>query len=88
MKEIKIEYNGKYPNLCRGHLIVWLDDKQYDFGKYCLISGGYCNYHSGEVHYDSWKIEDWPDNFPEEYKKLVLDKINLEIPWGCCGGCI
>lgn len=88
MKKIKIEYNGKYPNRCSGHLIVWLDDEKYDFGKYCLNSGGYCNYHSGEIKNGPWTVEEWPDNFPEIYKLHVEKTINEEIPWGCCGGCI
>lgn len=38
--KIKIEYDGKYPSLCMGHLIVWIDDVKWDFGKFCLSSGG------------------------------------------------
>ena len=38
---IKIEYDGKFPNLCSGHLKVWIDDVLYDFGIYALISGGH-----------------------------------------------
>ena len=36
---IRIEYDGEWPALCMGHLIVWIDDVKWDFGKYCLISG-------------------------------------------------
>ena len=30
-----------------------------------------------------WKVDKWPDNFPEEYKEETLAAINSEIPWGC-----
>lgn len=76
-----------------GHLIVWIDDKMFDFGKDALSSGGRI-----EIDDDwnmwaedgEWNIFDgcWPKDFPEEYKELVLEKINEEIPHGCCGGCI
>lgn len=89
--KIKIEYDGAFPNLCSGHLKVWIDDKLWDFGKYCLLSGGNIQRDddwnmwavSGE-----WSITDWPKGFPEELKDKVLEEINSEIPWGCCGGCI
>jgi hypothetical protein len=88
---IRIEYDGKYPCLCMGHLIVWIDDVKWDFGRYSLSSGGHI--HRNE-NWDMWTTEgDWfidefPQGFPEELKKLVLLKINEEIPHGCCGGCI
>lgn len=88
--DIKIQYDGKYPCLCMGHLIVWINGKEWDFGNDALLSGG-------EVIYDEeyitttgeWRISDdsWPKGFPEEYKKQVLSAVNEEIPYGCCGGC-
>ena len=38
MKEIKIQYDGKWPNLCSGRLEVWLDNDYYDFGNF------WCNF--------------------------------------------
>ena len=29
-----------------------------------------------------------PKDFPEEYKEKLLEVINEELPWSCCGGCI
>ena len=40
MSDIKIKYDGRYPNLCFGHLEVWIDDTYYDFGNNSLTSGG------------------------------------------------
>ena len=36
---IKIDYNGKYPNLCSGKLIATIDDVKYSFPDYCMVSG-------------------------------------------------
>lgn len=90
---IRIEYDGSYPCLCSGHLKVYVDDKLYDFGEFCLSSGGSVwfdddwNEHveEGEWALDEDKI---PEDFPKELLPELLDKINSEIPHGCCGGCV
>lgn len=92
--DIKIQYDGEYPSLCMGHLIVWINGKKWDFGNYVLESGGHLTYEDGRVVKGEWSIPDncwdncWPEGFPEKYKKQVLSKINQEIPHGCCGGCL
>lgn len=87
--DIKIQYDGEYPCLCMGHLIVWIDGKEWDFGKYALESGGRCILADDRIVKGKWNIFDdkWPKEFPEKYKRPVLSKINKEIPHGCCGGC-
>ena len=71
---------------------VYIDDTLWDFGKYCLSSGG--EVLGGppdwdfEVKTGPWSITYWPDGFPEDMKYAVLEEVNSEIPWGCCGGCI
>ena len=50
MRNIEIKYDGKYPCLCMGHLIVIVDGIEYDFGECCLDSGG-------SVRFD----EDWDE---------------------------
>ena len=88
---IKIDYDGEYPNLCSGHLIVYVNDTKYDFPDYCLSSGGcVCRDDDWNMWAESgpWNICDWTVNFPEELKEHTLDEINITIPWGCCGGCI
>ena len=94
---IKIDYDGFFPNLCSGNLNVTIDDKTWDFGKYALISGGHI---CGGAHtdwdmwaeYGPWSIDEdaWPEGFPEdEYLRLnVLEAVNGQVSWGCCGGCI
>ena len=88
---IKIKYNGEYPNLCRGDLAVTIDGKAWVFPEYCLSSGGSVSFTQDwdEVVTDGpWSVSDWPDGFPEDLKEDVLDGINDVVPWGCCGGCV
>ena len=88
---ITVEYDGSFPNLCRGHLIVRINGKVYDFGKYCLASGGSVSFDSNWqeiVTSGPWSIFEWPVEFPEEYKADVIAAVNNKIPNGCCGGCV
>lgn len=84
---IKVKYDGSWPNLCSGHLEVWINGKYWDFGKHVLISGGYIT-HNFDTKEGLWRIEEWPEGFPENLKEVTLEAINCEIPHGCCGGCI
>lgn len=90
MRNIEIKYDGKYPCLCMGHLIVIVDGIEYDFGECCLDSGGSVRFDEDWDEYiikGKWSVK-FPDNFPSELEHEVLDAINEKIPWGCCGGCI
>jgi hypothetical protein len=87
---IKIEYDGKYPNLCSGNLVVFVDNVGWEFGS-CMCSGGEVTSDEDwnfEVTDGPWSIFDWPVGFPDELKDDVLDEINSSVTWGCCGGCI
>lgn len=94
--EIEIKYDGKWPCLCSGRLIVTIDGKEWDFGKYVLVSGGSVWYGECEdiVKQGDWDIEDesFPDGFFKEYssdmKTLVIEAVNDNVPKGCCGGCL
>ena len=89
--EITIEYNGKYPNLCAGNLIININKQKWEFGEYCLKSGGCCSYNPKNSNITlkegPWKINEWPEGFPEKYKDLIIVEINKKIKPGCCGGC-
>jgi len=88
---IKIKYNGDYPNLCSGELIVYIDDKEWVFPNYCLSSGGSVSFDEEWnecVCSGDWYVEEWPEEFPEDMKSYVLTEINEQIEHGCCGGCI
>jgi hypothetical protein len=90
-----VEYDGEFPNLCRGRLFITTPDGvRWDFGKYSLISGGsaYSDKDSSEkvVKKGPWTLEEWPENFPEDktIRTWVLNAINVKIRQGCCGGCL
>ena len=91
---IVVKYDGEYPNLCSGNLIVIINGKEWKFPDYCLSSGGSVT--GGppdwdfEIETGPWSIMDWPERFPDdEYLKLnVIEAVNSSISWGCCGGCI
>lgn len=99
MKDIKFgSYDGKYPNLCRGRLVIYVDGKRC-FADNALSSGGSV-YHTGD--YD-WHIESglWDVDFSEfkidgkhletnffsdSEKKYIIYMINENVELGCCGG--
>jgi len=90
MIKIEVKYDGEWPNLCSGHLILTVDGKVFDFGEFCLSSGG-CVYSDGDdykISTGKWTVNVWPDDFPEDIKDYAVFRINQEIPHGCCGGCI
>jgi len=86
-----ISYDGSYPNLCSGHLVLAVDDKEWSFPSHALSSGGSVWFDkdwSEHVEDGPWTIYEWPDGFPEEAKEESLRVVNEEIGWGCCGGCV
>ena len=89
--EIKIEYNGAYPNLCSGKLFVTVAGTRYEFPDYCLSSGGSVSFDeewNESVGKGDWSVADWPVELPVELHQAVEDAINEQIPHGCCGGCV
>ncbi len=91
--EITLRYDGEWPNLCSGHLVVTVDGTDWDFGKHVLHSGGSVTFDdkwSETVTKGDWDImEDrFPEAFPREWRQLVVDEVNRSIPHGCCGGCV
>jgi len=88
---IKVQYDGSYPNLCSGKLILTIDNKRWVFPDYCLSSGGSVSFDEDwqeDVTSGPWAISEWPEGFPEDLKEAAEDAVNAEIDWGCCGGCI
>lgn len=83
---IKIEYDGKYPNLCAGVLTVTIGIKKYKFEKHSLHSTGGLD-HDYKPIMGEWEIENWPEDFPDIYKEQVVELVNYRVPHGCCGGC-
>ena len=87
-----VSYDGEYPNLCSGTLILEIDGHEIKFPAYCLSSGGSVTFSDDWdecVASGPWSIPDWPDvPLTEEAKKLCKDLVNENVPFGCCGGCL
>ena len=83
-----VSYNGKYPNLCSGELVLRIDGKEVSLDS-PLWSGGYVTFD------DDWREHigcgEWSVNVPEEfaqYANEITEVVNDNVPWGCCGGCV
>ena len=86
-----ISYDGRYPNLCSGNLILELDGVRQYFPQCCLSSGGGAYFDAdGDDHVTSgdWDITDWPEGFPDSMKKTAVQLVNDNVRQGCCGGCL
>lgn len=89
--KIEVKYDGKYPNLCSGILVLIINGIVWQFKNHALCSGGEVSFSEDweeNVSSGPWSVTEWPKDFPEKYKEEALREINLQIPWGCCGGCI
>lgn len=87
-----VSYNGKYPCLCSGTLIIKVDGKTYSFND-AMISGG-CIMGGPSTDWDMWPEEgDWKIDLKEhpeleQYKEEIERVVNENVEHGCCGGCI
>lgn len=91
MAEITIEYDGSYPNLCSGVLVVVVDGERWKFPPHCMSPGGSVSFDddwSETVTQGAWDIGEWPHLFPEELKHDVINAVNCQVEWGNCGGCV
>lgn len=84
-----VSYDGAFPSLCSGTLVLRIDDEEVEFPKCCMYSGG-------SVWFDDeWNehvgIGKWSVNVPEKYANLkdeIERCVNEHVEWGCCGGCV
>ena len=87
-----VSYDGRYPCLCYGTLVIKVDDKIYRF-KDAMISGG-CIMGGPETDWDMWsEYGPWELNLKEhpeleKYKSEITALVNENVEQGCCGGCI
>ena len=86
-----VSYDGAFPNLCSGRLVLSVNGKEYAWERRSgfLNSGGglnpgYRGTYSGEWEIDYAKIPDEIKEFANEIDKCINEKIS----YGCCGGCI
>ena len=97
-----ISYDGAFPTLCFGTLVVALDGKKVAFGDTDTAdypafwtSGGSVSFDENwmeKVTEGAWEMssaveKDYP---PDIWKALpaILDVMNANVPHGCCGGCV
>jgi len=86
-----VSYDGEYPNLCSGVLVLDVDGTRWEFPRYAMESGGtvwFDDEWREHVGHGPWSIAEWPHGFPDDQKEEALDVINENVPWGCCGGCV
>lgn len=91
MKLTFVSYDGDFPNLCSGTLVLAIDGKEIEFPGYCLSSGGSVSFTEDWdeiVASGEWSITEFPEGFPEELKAEAVQLVNDNIPSGCCGGCV
>lgn len=86
-----VSYDGAYPNLCSGVLVLKLDGELVTFESHSLCSGGsvtFDKYWTEEVTDGPWSISVFPKNFPIELHEQAVNLVNDNVRWGCCGGCV
>lgn len=91
---MKIFYDGKWPNLCRGTLFIERDNGiKVEYPADNFLSSG------GSVFFtDDWDaivmkgpwIFDWKDDAPFscEEKREIEEHFDTNVHQGCCGGCV
>jgi len=63
-EEIKVSYNGRYPNSCSGTLKIWVEDKLIYNKKFCCRSTG-----------SVWFDDSWDEHVEEG--ELIWEDANL-----------
>lgn len=87
-----VSYDGAYPNLCTGQLVLKINGQVREFSRHCLQSGGtvwFDNDWNAHIENGRWSID--PLSLPEDLEPLrkeIEECINENIPHGCCGGCV
>ena len=85
-----ISYDGGYPNLCRGNLILKINGELVEFNN-VLESGGQVGF---DENWEEYVVSgDWIVNlslYPEyeKYEEEITRLVNANVRKGCCGGCI
>lgn len=86
-----ISYNGSYPCLCYGILKIKLNGKLYEL-ECVLVSGGSYSFDKNmksHIEQGPWSIDE--EKLPIElkpYTKEIEKVVNVNVEYGCCGGCV
>ena len=87
-----VEYDGDFPNLCRGCLKFEHDGTLHAWHG-CLCSGGMVSfsddYSESFVTNGPWTLEPpQSSEFSDDDHKLIEMMVNENVEQGCCGGCV
>lgn len=88
-RRIKVTYDGRYPNTCRGTLTIKVNDEIIYCEKYVTESTGSCGFTNGysESYINSGRLI-WEDagKFPSDIRDAVEEELSkFDV---CCGGCL
>ena len=83
-----VSYTGTYPCLCHGELTLKINDKEYFFEGYAILSSGGGLDGDYNPYHGEWEVD--YEGLPDEIKQYAFEIdacINENIEYGCCGGC-
>lgn len=84
-----VSYDGDFPNLCSGTLVLRIDGEEVTFPKYCMRSNG--SVYFDEDWHEYIECGEWSVNVPAKYANLkdeIERCVNENVEYGCCGGCV
>lgn len=85
-----VSYNGEYPCLCMGTLVIRVDGVEFKLDD-VMISGGSVSFSddwSEEfVETGDWELKELPEEI-EPFHQQIVDLVNSNVQQGCCGGCV
>ncbi|MBR2862968.1 MAG: hypothetical protein IKB97_05365 [Bacteroidaceae bacterium] len=82
-----ISYDGEYPNLCSGTLVLEVDGVVRSAQR-VLVSTGCINWEDDTVTQSDWALSTHAPQWMRDREEEVLAVVNANVPKGCCGGCI
>ena len=84
-----VSYDGAFPCLCAGILVLRINGKERVMPQYCMKSGGRVWFDKdwgGHVETGPWSVSVPADLADLQYE--IDACVNANVPHGCCGGCI
>lgn len=90
-RDIKVTYTGRYPNMCRGTLIIEVNGQIIYSEDYVTESTGSCgfNHDYSESYIDSGTLI-WDPEHARQFPQYIRDAVEDELSKFdvCCGGCL
>jgi hypothetical protein len=87
LQTIRVEYDGKYPNMCSGTLKIWVNEVIYEKKGVCE-STGTCAFKKGKGKITKGRLV-WRESearcWPTLQRAVEEELERFEV---CCGGCL